>query len=117
HDTEVPMPRADLIHIFYNVIKNSIENLLDNNIRSPRISVIKSPHSDKINISIHDNGTGLSKEDFNEMTAQTNIPRLLARRGMGLRLTRRLIERSGGTMAIKETDNGSNLNIELRAVI
>ncbi len=117
HNTEIPMPRADLIHIFYNVIKNSIENLLDNNIRSPRISVIKSPRSDKINISIHDNGTGLSMEDFNEMTAQTNIPRLLARRGMGLRLTRRLIERSGGTMAIKETDNGSNLNIELRAVI
>lgn len=110
----IAMSRTNLIHILYNTYKNAIENLLKNNIQDPCIRVVlEKLKNDSITFSITDNGTGLSRKDFEEMTAYKTLPKFNNRIGLGLRLTRRLIERNHGEILLNEQPSGTNLTIHL----
>ncbi len=115
-DTYLSLSRVDLIHILYNTIKNASVNLLKNSIKNPTISIscLESSNS-YLKIVIKDNGTGLSVQEFEEMTSLKNITSLTnQKRGLGLKLTRRLIEKSNGHICVlPKTDIGTTIEIGL----
>ncbi|MCM2324196.1 MAG: HAMP domain-containing histidine kinase [Oligoflexia bacterium] len=117
-DLKFRIQRVDLIQILDNLYRNSVQNLLANRIRSPHFKVLlleKDEHEASILLS--DNGTGLSKEKYEELTLdftrRTNTPLDLAspsqesKMGLGLRLTRRLVELNGGSLRLYEQDTSS----------
>jgi signal transduction histidine kinase len=66
---KLAIPRIDLIQILDNMYRNSIKNLSESNTPNPfiKISLIQLNES-RVKISIADNGTGLTAEDFHDMT-------------------------------------------------
>ncbi len=95
---------SDLIHILYNLYRNSVENCLQNGIPQPAIEVKLHPASSLTScvFTITDNGTGLDPQQFEELTSfqimsSVDMPRP---KSMGLRLTRRLIESLGGEISV-----------------
>jgi signal transduction histidine kinase len=106
--------KVDLIHVIFNLIKNSVENLLKNQVAAPRISVSLQEHgTDYVVIEIQDNGTGLSSQRFEELTSIAYSGNAV-RESMGLRLVRRVVERNKGTLSVKEgPDNGTHFHLRL----
>ncbi len=100
-DKMVGLSKPDFIHVLLNLYANAIESLLGGNVVAPRIRMAFVKEDDKfIVIRCMDNGSGLSPEKFEEMTAfdyrsqkKTDTPASL-----GLRLIRRLLERGGGSI-------------------
>ncbi len=98
--------KNDLVHILYNLYKNSSENLLQNKILGAQVaSRLFRKAEDHVEIVISDNGTGLSEIKFEELTSDkaSTTEKSPVRGGLGLRLTRRLIERNGGELKILPT--------------
>ena len=99
----VKVPSRDLVHILYNLYKNSLTNFKENKIPSPKI-ILKFLHWNQENkqacFQFIDNGTGLKKEDFENFTSMNydNMSAHSFERGLGLRLIRNLIVKNGGTM-------------------
>lgn len=109
--------RNELIHIFLNLLSNSVSNLLTHSIPSPRIAMnICEEDEEVLHLRIDDNGTGLSKKKFEELTG-IYFPldsSLTVKTGLGLRLTRRLIERFQGQLDVLETPGvGTSLLLTL----
>ncbi len=97
------LARSDLIHILYNIYKNSIENFLAHAIPDPTVALkLKRTFDGKAEISIRDNGTGLGPEEFERMTAYkvgaASDPIMTG--SLGLRLVRRLVERYSGSLSL-----------------
>lgn len=96
----------NLIHIFYNLYKNGVENLISNNKTQGQIYVsFLNSNGQNISIFIQDNGTGLSNDLFEKMTAKDffSFKKSDVRSGLGLRLTRNLVERFDGTLTVDST--------------
>jgi len=95
------LPQIDLVHILDNLYRNSVENLLGNSVSQPKISVkCHSVSEGSVQIAITDNGTGLSKEKFEQLTEFQFMKSSSDVQGLGLRLTRRMIELNGGSLEI-----------------
>lgn len=112
--------QIDIIHILDNIYRNAVDNLISNVIDKPEIRIEKlSINSDWVEISICDNGTGMSQEKFDEVTVfqipQVSVNR--AKAGLGLRLTKRLVELNGGQLSlVKSTKSpGTHLLLTLKA--
>lgn len=111
--------RADLIHVLVNLLANSVENLLGKSHDQATLRLrLEDLTAERALITIHDNGTGLSPEKFEELTG---FALLAARdsgtsRSLGLRLVRRLVERQGGSLnvAAPEHDSGTRFVLKLR---
>lgn len=121
-DLSFRIQRVDLIQILDNLYRNSIQNLLSNRIPSPqlRISLLERESSRAVML-LSDNGTGLSKEKYEEMTL--NFGSSAQSPGhLGLRLTRRLVETHGGSLSLYEPlsetpqRNGTTYCLTLRTV-
>ncbi len=103
--TKCHISHSNLVHLFYNTMKNSVDNLLGHGIEDPVVEIVKLQGDDEIvNFIIRDNGTGLSAADFKKMTAQDSL--MDTRRGLGIRLTKRMIEKYDGDMFIQENERG-----------
>jgi signal transduction histidine kinase len=97
---EVLIPQPDLIQVLLNLQGNSIKNLIGMNIENPKIWVEVRNQSDKdITFSIRDNGTGLSAETFEFITESST--RLPGQEGVGLKLTKDLVRRYGGSLTVE----------------
>ncbi len=97
------MSRVDLIHVVHNLYKNSVENMLRSQVSSPEMSIrVEALREGFLSLYIEDNGTGLDHVRFEKMTAFRFLPSSNDdfREGLGLRLTRRLMERHGGSLTI-----------------
>lgn len=105
-DLRFRLVSADLLHILMNLFGNSAENLLTNKIQNPiiEVGIHAGGATTNITLFIRDNGTGLTKERFEELTAFNHFsPSLqVSGRGLGLRLIRRLIERNNGALEVLE---------------
>jgi K+-sensing histidine kinase KdpD len=60
------------------------------------------PDSDHVNLIVRDNGTGLSLQNFQFITEEAD--RLPGKEGIGLKLTKRLVELYGGSLSLIESD-------------
>ncbi len=97
------LSKPDLIHVVLNLYANAVENLLTNYIEKPRINVKfhATEVDESITVAITDNGTGLSENEFERLTAFSYLPVNEGhQKGLGLRLIRRLVERNGGQLRI-----------------
>ncbi len=100
------IPRMDLMQILDNIYRNGIRNLLENRIASPTINIWNhGQEGDRVKIVIADNGTGLSLKKFNELTDESHAMQMNSGRGLGLKLTRRLIEQYGGQLSLLESNS------------
>jgi signal transduction histidine kinase len=110
--------QADLIHILINLLSNSVKNLLEHHINNPAIAITQAAIDDDwVTIHIRDNGTGLSLESFERLTAFAFLPSTpTAQQGLGLRLIRRLAERAGGSLSLVPPSDqaGSTMALRLR---
>lgn len=114
------LSRVDLIHILDNLYRNSVVNLLENNVSEPRISVhLEEAYSGQATILIKDNGSGLDKDQFEKMTdfhfAKNRLDSgKVNSSGLGLKLTRRLIELNGGDLRVLSTEQKGGTVFQLK---
>lgn len=100
------MRQTELIQILDNLYKNSVKNLLNNKIESPFIALsLLEIQNGFVTLKVEDNGTGLTFEEFERMTAFrfTSSDVGTGQEALGLRLTRRLIEYYGGELQLVES--------------
>jgi signal transduction histidine kinase len=114
------LPSTDLIHILDNIYRNSIEDFLKYSISKPLISVkLEQLDEHFAQITIQDNGSGLSPERYEELTSSIeplNV-RPVLQQSLGLRLTRRLVELNKGSLTVARLDNlpGTVFNLRLQS--
>lgn len=97
----------EMIHVLLNLYSNSIKNFLANDIQDAEIVLsLRQSESSFLDLEVRDNGTGLSPEDFKHLTGYGfYAPKTkdgVAKQGLGLRLTCRLVEQLGGQLQIDE---------------
>lgn len=100
---QVNMATTEFLHVLLNILANSIENMLTHEVPGPKIRIYLAGDNDGARtFGIEDNGTGLSPEKFEAMTAMVPLMKQDGANweGLGLRLVRRLLERNGGTLAV-----------------
>ena len=83
-----------------NIIKNSYENIITNNIKNGNISIDFENDNDFVSILLKDNGTGINPNDISRMvepyfSTKTNGS------GLGLAITKKIIEDHNGSITIK----------------
>ncbi|WP_254862236.1 PAS domain-containing sensor histidine kinase [Halovivax gelatinilyticus] len=117
-----PMPRvegdpAQLRQVFQNVLENAIEYHGDD---SPRIDVTATRLDDRWRISIHDEGIGIRPDDHDRVFRvfqRLHSHEEHAGTGIGLALTRRIVERHGGEIWVdSEPGEGSTFHLTLPPV-
>ena len=116
---QIALPRSYLVHILLNIYGNSFQNLIGEGVAEPRLVVeLQGPTDGLFLIMVSDNGTSLSRNDFERMTAFSfqTTHEMRGRSGLGLRLIRRLIEQNGGQLRLVEPPRlgrGSSFVLEL----
>ncbi|MDC0456691.1 ATP-binding protein [Alphaproteobacteria bacterium] len=84
---------------FGNLIKNSYENLLTNNIKNGKIIVSFDIIKDFVSISIVDNGTGIKNSDINKIIEPYYTTKKNGS-GLGLAITKKIIDDHNGSILI-----------------
>jgi signal transduction histidine kinase len=118
----IQMKRADLIHVLINILSNSVENLLNNAIPDPRIEIsLREISGSHAVIDIRDNGTGLTSERYERLTAFTLTPSdgTQDKPSLGLKLVRRLVEQNDGALRVEPSlvrDRGTRFSLKLRVL-
>lgn len=97
-DALTNIPHIELTQILMNLYQNSLTNMLKNRVYDARLTISKySESNDFVVLSLVDTGTGLSSETFQLLTEG---PERMPGAGIGLKLTRRLLERYGGSLHV-----------------
>ncbi len=90
-----------------NIIKNSIEVLLENKIKNPNIGIKLSELKDEVLIEICDNGPGFPNMDLNKLLE----PYITTREkgsGLGLAIVQKIVSDHGGQIILQnKKDNGA----------
>ena len=101
-----------------NIIKNSYENIITNNIKNGVISIDFENNNDFVSILLKDNGTGINPNDISRMvepyfSTKTNGS------GLGLAITKKIIEDHNGSITIKspKDEQGTIIIIKLPIVV
>jgi two-component system nitrogen regulation sensor histidine kinase NtrY len=101
-----------------NIIKNSYENIITNNIKNGVISIDFENDNDFVSILLKDNGTGINPNDISRMvepyfSTKTNGS------GLGLAITKKIIEDHNGSITIKSPKDkqGTIMIIKLPIVV
>lgn len=109
---------GDSVHIT-NVIYNLIDNAIKYSKDNPAVNITLRDSSDKISISVNDNGVGIPKEDLNKIFSQfyrvpsDNIHNVKGH-GLGLNYVKSIIEEHGGKISVdSELGKGSTFSIIL----
>ncbi len=96
----VKISRPNLIHVLINLLSNSIQNLLEHDVKDPVIEVELGDAAGVFHIK--DNGTGLSAAEFEKLTAFAYLSQdgQHGQTGLGMKLVRRLVEQHGGSLQV-----------------
>ena len=101
-----------------NIIKNSYENIITNNIKNGVLSIDFENDNDFVSILFKDNGTGFNLNDISRMvepyfSTKTNGS------GLGLAITKKIIEDHNGSITIKspKDEQGTIIIIKLPIVV
>lgn len=92
----------ELKHVFINLIKNAVDELVDSNIEDPTIYIINTIADGMININVQDNGNGI-KEDILPTIFEAYVSsKALNGTGLGLYMGRLVIEEHfSGSIQVK----------------
>lgn len=114
----VEVDRGRLRQILYNLLSNAIKFTPDGG----RISIEASRRDDEIALVVSDTGVGIAPEDLTEVFEEfRQVGDIAARQpgtGLGLALSRRLVEAHGGRIEVESTVGvGSRFTVVLPAAI
>ena len=120
-DTHVEGDPARLQQVFWNLIKNSVKFTPEKG----RITIETiNPAPDKIDIRIADTGMGIEQERIDKIfnafeQGQTSITRRFGGLGLGLSISKALIDAHGGKIRVESSgkDQGSTFSLELKTVL
>jgi signal transduction histidine kinase/CheY-like chemotaxis protein len=97
--------------VFFNIFENSVEFIFKDEV----IIDIKTEEKNGLcNIHIHDNGIGISKEKREDILE--NLETLSKRTGMGLYLTKKILERFNGKFEIKDVKKGTEIVVSIPVI-
>jgi signal transduction histidine kinase len=100
-DVKIAMPQMDLVQVMTNLGSNAIRAMRD--LDAGEISLELSDRDGRfVTVAMSDNGRGLSKSRFEQLTAVARLGDDSAqiREGLGLRLVCRMVERAGGRVSV-----------------
>ncbi|MDQ3233550.1 MAG: ATP-binding protein, partial [Pseudobdellovibrionaceae bacterium] len=89
--------------VILNLYSNAMDNLLDHKVPHPKLGLhMEVSDPGYVDLVVRDNGTGLSLENFQFITEEAD--RLPGKDGIGLKLTKRLLELYGGSLNLVESE-------------
>ncbi|HET9237168.1 MAG TPA: HAMP domain-containing sensor histidine kinase [Oligoflexus sp.] len=102
-ELRVSFPQPELNQVVQNLYSNAVSNLLEHKVANPTLIMqFDVPDSEHVNLFVRDNGTGLSMQNFHFITEEAD--RLPGKDGIGLKLTKRLVELYGGSLSLVDSD-------------
>lgn len=112
----VTMPQPELNQIFLNLYSNTFQNFISHDIQEGIITIeLLDLSQDFVTIGFRDNGTGLAPRAFHFITEETEP--FKGSEGIGLKLTKRLVELYGGLLTVdelQEEGSGTHFHLSLR---
>jgi signal transduction histidine kinase len=113
--SEVTLDRQKFIQVLYNLISNAVKFSND----GEEVSVTATQRDGALRISVRDRGIGIRSEDLEKLFVEfQQLDSSAARRfegtGLGLALTRKLVEVQGGGISVEsERGQGSTFTVSL----
>jgi len=105
----------ELKHVFINLIKNAVDELIDSKIKDPTICISNTIIDDMINIEVQDNGNGIKDEILSTIFEAYVSSKALNGTGLGLYMTKMIIENSmDGKISISNKNGGAEFVILLK---
>jgi len=98
----VLMPQTELNQVLTNLVSNSFKNLIKHEIVDPSVHLTLGRETrEHFVLQVRDNGTGLDPQAFEFFNDEQSRPQINpASSGIGLKLTKRLVELYGGTLSV-----------------
>ena len=106
---------AEFKHIFINLINNSIEAFEQNSVVKRVITLHVADKKGEITIILQDNAGGIPKEISNRLF-DINITTKVSGSGMGLYMTKMIVEKLGGTIEVKNVNDGACFTLSLSSI-
>ncbi|CEN91881.1 two-component sensor histidine kinase [[Clostridium] sordellii] len=122
-DIEIELNKCENININHDIrwseeaIFNVIENAIKYSSEGSKIKIDISKTINYVRIDIQDNGIGIKEEEYNEIfkrfyRGNTNYVKNIEGSGVGLYLSRKIIEKQGGNIIVKsKLDEGSKFSL------
>lgn len=98
--------------VFNNLIKNALQ-AIDGKKNGDIIVMLKEPEGDMVEISVSDNGCGIA-EDVQEKIFRPNFTTKSTGMGMGLAISKNIVESSAGTISFETSKKGTTFFVRLR---
>jgi PAS domain S-box-containing protein len=111
-----PVPRAEMALVLQNLIANAIKFRRDD--ARPRVTVSGAVRDGHVEVSVGDNGIGLSEADREHIFRMFGRPHSgVPGTGMGLAVCRRILERRGASISVSSAgpDRGTQFTLRLPA--
>jgi PAS domain S-box-containing protein len=104
---------SQLKQVILNILKNSLESLLQSDITDKKIAIDVLKFQNSINITIDDNGIGISNENINKVfEPYFSTKDELNGKGLGLYVSKIIVENTlNGTIQIANCNEGVRINI------
>lgn len=99
--------------VFNNLIKNALQAIENNN--DGDIIVMLKEAQDKVIITVSDNGNGIA-EDIRDKIFRPNFTTKSTGMGLGLAISKNIVESSGGTISFVTSDKGTTFTVELNKI-
>ena len=96
-----------------NLIKNSYENVISNNIKNARISIIFKIENNFAEIYVNDNGTGIEKSIISQII-EPYFTTKVGGSGLGLAITKKIIDDHNGSIFIRPLKGSKGTSILLK---
>jgi len=105
----------EFIHVIINLINNSKDAFLQNNITDPKITFSLNKTKEQATLSILDNAGGIPPEIIEDIfTANVTSKEELGGTGIGLYMSKHIIEKHGGTIKVENENDGAKFSIEFK---
>jgi two-component system sensor kinase FixL len=104
HTDTVMVEKVQIQQVLLNLMRNAIEAMQDSE-RKELLVTTSVPNGDKITVSVADTGSGLS-EEITERLFQPFVTTKPAGMGVGLSISKRIVEAHGGELWAESNPSG-----------
>ncbi|HRF56743.1 MAG TPA: ATP-binding protein, partial [Campylobacterales bacterium] len=106
----------ELLQVFLNIINNSKDAAIENNVASPKITISATERSDGYAVYIQDNAGGIKQEIIDKIFDPYFTTKEPGKgTGIGLYMAKTIIENNmEGKISVENIDNGARFVVELR---
>ncbi len=102
-------------HVIINIVNNAIEEFKKNSIKIPKLVFNTKIDGEAVILSIADNAGGIPDKIIDDIfNINFTTKELLGGSGMGLYLSRMIVNKLGGELSVSNVSNGAKFNIALK---